>query len=142
MVLPYIDLNPPCVYMCSPSWNPSHLPPHPIPLGYPSTPNLSTLSHALNLDWQFISHMIIYMFQCHFPKSSPSPSPTESKDYSIHLCFFCYLAYKVIITIFINSLYICVSILYWCFSFWLISLFIIGSSHILLIRTDSNVFFL
>ena len=32
--------------------------------------------------------------------------------------------------------------LYWCFSFWLTSLCIIGSSFIRLIRTDSNVFFL
>ena len=38
--------------------------------------------------------------------------------------------------------YICVSILYWCFSFWLTSLCIIGSSFIHLIRTDSNVLFL
>ena len=38
--------------------------------------------------------------------------------------------------------YICLSILYWCFSFWLTSLCIIGSSFIHLIRTDSNVFFL
>ena len=37
---------------------------------------------------------------------------------------------------------ICISILYWCFSFWLTSLCIIGSSFIHLIRTDSNVFFL
>ena len=37
---------------------------------------------------------------------SPSPSPTESKkDYSIHLCLFCCLAYRVIITIFLNSIY-------------------------------------
>ena len=34
------------------------------------------------------------------------------------------------------------AILYWCFSFWLTSLCIIGSSFIHLIRTDSNVFFL
>ena len=34
----------------------------------------------------------------------------------------------------------CVSILYLCFSFWLTSLCIIGSSFIHLIRTDSNVF--
>ena len=34
------------------------------------------------------------------------------------------------------------SILYWCFSFWLISLCIISSSFFHLIRTDSNVFFL
>ena len=38
--------------------------------------------------------------------------------------------------------YICVSILYWCFSFWLTSLCIIGSSFKHLIRTDSNVFLL
>ena len=29
---------------------PSHLPPHPIPLGHPSAPAPSTLYHALNLD--------------------------------------------------------------------------------------------
>ena len=34
----------------------------------------------------------------------------------------------------------CVSILYWCYSFWLTSLCIIGSGFIHL-RTDSNVFF-
>ena len=49
---------------------PTHLSPHPIPLGHPSAPALSTLSLASNLDWGFISHMIIYMFQCHSPKSS------------------------------------------------------------------------
>ena len=38
--------------------------------------------------------------------------------------------------------YICVSILYWCFSFWLTSLCIMGSSFIHLIRAQSNVFFL
>ena len=38
LVLPYIDLNPPWVYMCSPSWTPSQLPPHPIPLSHPNAP--------------------------------------------------------------------------------------------------------
>ena len=41
---------------------PSHFPPHPIPQGHPSALALSTLSHALNVDWRSISHMIIYMF--------------------------------------------------------------------------------
>ena len=41
---------------------PSHLPPHPISQGHSSTPVLSTLSHASNLDWRSISHIIIYMF--------------------------------------------------------------------------------
>ena len=94
-------------------------------------------------DWQFVSYMILYMFQCHSPKSSyPLPLPQSPKDCSIHLCLFCCLVYRVIVTIFLNSIYICVSILYWCFSFWLTSLCIIGSSFIHLIRTDSNVFFL
>jgi len=75
LVLPYIDLNPPWVYMCSPSWTPPS-PPHPIPLDHPSAPAPSTLYHALNLDWRFISHMKIYMFQCHSPKlSHPHPLP-------------------------------------------------------------------
>ena len=38
----------------------SHLPPHPIPQGHSSAP---ALSHASNLDWQSVPHMIIYMFQ-------------------------------------------------------------------------------
>ena len=42
----------------------------------------------------------------------------------------------------LSKFHIYVSILYWCFSFWLTSLCIIGSSFIHLIRTDSNVFFL
>ena len=58
---------------------PFHLPPHPIPHGHPSAPALSTLSHASNLGWWSISHMIIYMFQCYSFKAS-SPSPTESNS--------------------------------------------------------------
>ena len=78
---------------------PSHLPPHPIPLGHPSAPAPSTLYHASNLDWRSVSHMIIYMFQCHSPKPShPRPLPQSPKDCSIHLCLFCCLAYRVIIT--------------------------------------------
>ena len=52
---------------------PSHLPPCTIPLGHPSAPAPSFLYPALNLDWWFISYMILYIFQCHSPKSSPTP---------------------------------------------------------------------
>ena len=59
-----------------------------------------------NLDWRFISHVIIYVFQCHSPiPSHPRPLPQGPKDCSKHLCLFCCLAYRVIITIFINSIY-------------------------------------
>ena len=87
---------------------PSHLPPHPIPLGHPSASAPSVLYPALNLDWWFVSYMILYMFQCHSPKSShPCPLPQSPKDCSIHLCLFCCLAYRVIVTIFLTSIYTC-----------------------------------
>ena len=93
---------------------------HPIPQDHPSAPALSTLFHVSNLDWRPISHMIISMFQCYSLKSSnPRLLPQSSKVCSFHLCLFCCLAYRFIITIFLNSIYICVcvNILYWCFSF-------------------------
>ena len=46
---------------------PSHLPSRTIPLGHPSAPAPSILYPALNLDWRFVSYMILYMFQCHSP---------------------------------------------------------------------------
>ena len=140
--LPYIDMNQPWVYMCFPSWPPPHLPPHPIPQGHPSAPVLSALFHALNLDWSSISRMIMYMFHCYSLKSSHPQLPQSPKFCPLHLCLFCCLAYRVIITIFLNSIYICLNILYWCFSFWLTSLHIIGSSFIHLIRTESDYFYI
>ena len=54
----------------------SLLPPHTISLGHPSAPAPSIQNRASNLDWQLISYMIFYMFQCHSPKSShPLPLP-------------------------------------------------------------------
>ena len=35
----------------------------------------------------------------------PSPSPTESKKTVLYICLFCCLAYRVIVTIFLNSIY-------------------------------------
>ena len=86
----------------------SHLPPHTIPLGHPSAPAPSILYPASNLDWWFISYMILYMFQCHSPKSSHPHRLSQSPEgCSILLCLFCCLAYKVIVTIFLNSIYMC-----------------------------------
>ena len=86
--------------------SPSLLPPHPIPLGQPSAPALSTLSHASNLDWQSVSHIIIHMFQCCSLRSShPCLLPQSPKDCTIHLCLFCCLVYRASVTIFLNSIY-------------------------------------
>ena len=102
LVLPHIDMNQTWVYMYSPSWTP--LPP-PSP-SHPSRSSQCTLYHAWNLDWRFVSHVILYMFQCHSPKSSHlRPFPQSPKDYSLHLCLFYCLVYRVIVTIFLNSIY-------------------------------------
>ena len=68
-------------YTCVPHPEPSSLlPPHTIPLGRPSAPAPGIQYRASNLDWRLIPCMILYVFQCHSPKSShPRPSPTESK---------------------------------------------------------------
>ena len=82
---------------------PSHLPPHPLGSSQCTSPN--TLSCASNLDWWSISHTVIYMFQCYsFKSSHPHLLPQSPKDCSVHLCLFCCLAYRVIVTIFLNSI--------------------------------------
>ena len=86
----------------------SLLPPHTIPLGRPSALAPSIQYRASNLDWQLVSYMIFYMFQCHSPKSShPLPLPQSPKECPIHQCLFCCLVYRVIVTIFLNSIYMC-----------------------------------
>ena len=109
LVLPHINMNPPWEWTCSQSRAP--LPPplshtHTIPPSHPSATAPSILHPALNRDWWFVSYMILYMFQCHSPKLFyPLPLPQSPKNCSIHLCLFCSLAYRVIITIFLNSIY-------------------------------------
>ena len=92
-------------YTCVPHPEPSFfLPPHTIPLGHPSAPAPSIQYRASNLDWRLIPYMILYVFQCHSPKSS-RPLPQSPKDCSIHQCLFCCLVYRVIVTIFLNCIY-------------------------------------
>ena len=120
----------------------SHLLPHPIPLGHSSAPAPSTLYHASNLDWRFVSRMIFYMFQCYSSHIIlPSPSPTESKrllytSLSLllsHIQGYCYHLSKF----HIYALVYCIGVI-----LCLTSLCIIGSSFIHLIRTDWNVLLL
>ena len=93
-------------YMCSETWTPSHLPPHNISVGHPHAPAPSTLYPASDIDWRFNSYMIVYMLECHSPKSShPLPLPLSPKVHYAHLCLFSCLAYRVVIAIFLNSIY-------------------------------------
>ena len=122
---------------------PSHLPPHNIPLGHPRAPVPSMLYPASDIDWRFDSYMIVYMFQCHSPKSShPLPLPLSPKVRYTHLCLFllsCIQGHHCHLSKFhIYVLVYCIGV----FLSGLFSLCIIGSSFIHLIRMDSNVFFL
>ena len=125
--------------------------PHPEP-PFPSLPVPSLWVISVHqpqasciLHWTWIGDSFLIWYYTCFSAILPN-HPTLSLSHrvhcSIHLCLFCCLAYRVIVTIFLNSIYICINIQYWCFSFWLTSLCIIGSSFIYLIRSDSNAFFL
>ena len=107
LVLSNIETNPPQAYMCSPSWT-LLLPPSPY---HPSVSSQCTSPKHLvsciepGLATRFIYDIIpVWMpFSQIIPSS---PSPTESKRlFYIHQCLFCYLVYRVIVTIFLNSIY-------------------------------------
>ena len=113
MVLPYIDMNLPRVYMCPLSWTPlpppfpSHpsgssqctSPEHPVPC---IKPGLATRFTYDNIHVSMLFSQII----------PPSPHPQSPKDCSIHLYLFCCLTYRVIVTIFLNSIYMRYNILW------------------------------
>ena len=83
---------------------------------------LSVLLHPSNLRWLSILHMV--MFQCYSLKSfHPHLLPHSPKVCSLCVCLFCCLAYRIVITVFLNYTYKHY-ILYWCFSFWWTSLYI------------------
>ena len=71
-------------YTCVPHPEPSSLlPPHTIPLSRPRAPAPSIQYRSSNLDWRLVSYMILFMFQCHSPKSShPLPLPQSPQDYT------------------------------------------------------------
>ena len=118
-------MNQPWVYMCSPSWTPSQLLPHPIPQGHPSAPALSALINALNLDWRSVSHMIIYIFQCYSLKSShPRILPLSPKDCSIHLslllsriqgCHYHLSKFHIYALVYCIGVFLFGLLLVWCF---------------------------
>ena len=64
-------------YLAQDYWDLLLPPPSPYrPSGSSQCTSPSIQYRALNLDWQLVSSMIFYMFQCHSPKSShPLPLP-------------------------------------------------------------------
>ena len=64
-------------------------------------------SCILHRTWTGNSFLIWYYtcFNAILPNHPPLPLPQSPKDCSIHLCLFCCLAYRIIVTIFLNSIY-------------------------------------
>ena len=106
LVLPYINMNLPWVGMCSPSWNP--LPPpspsHPSGSSQCTSPKhpVSCIEPGLEIHFTYDNIHISMSFSWIIP---PLPLPQSPKYCSIHLCLFCCLTYRVIVTIFLNSIY-------------------------------------
>ena len=81
-----------------------------------------------------VSPLIVYLFQCYSLRTShpcllPKSVLYVGVSFSVLHIGLSLPSFKIP--------YICISILYWCLSFWLTSLCIMGSSFIHLIRTDS-----
>ena len=80
MVLPYIKMNPPQVYMCSPSWT---LLPPPSPYHPSGSSQCTSPKHPVSCIEPGLATRFIYdIIHISMPFSQiipPSPSPTESK---------------------------------------------------------------
>ena len=102
MVLPYIDMNPPQVYMCFPSWTP--LPP-PSP-SYPSGSSQCTSpEHPVScIETRLAIHFTYDILHVSMPFSHiipPLPSPIESKrlfNTSVSLLLSCIQGYRYLLS--------------------------------------------
>ena len=141
LVLPYINMHLPRVYTCPPSWNP--LPPaspyHPSGSSQCTSPKLPVSCVQPGLAIHFI-YDIIHVLMPFSQIIRPSLSQRVQKTV-LYICVSFAISHTGLSLPSFSIPYICASILSWCFTFWLTSLCIIGSSFIHLIRTDSNVFF-
>ena len=94
-------------YICvSPSWTPLPRLSPPHSFGLSQSTGFGCPASCMNLHWSSILHMVIYIFRCYSLKSShPHLLPQNPKVCPLHLCLFCWLAYRVIVTVFLNSIY-------------------------------------
>ena len=94
MVLPYINMNLPQMYTCSPSWTP--LPP-PSPYHPSGSSQCTSPKHPVScIEPGLAIHFLYDIIYVSMPFSQITPPLQSPKDCSIHLCLFCCLAYRVI----------------------------------------------
>ena len=102
-VLPYIDMNQPQVCMCPPSQTPLPPPSPSHPSGLSQCPGFECPVSCIELG------LVIYFTHgdIHVSKSSHPHLLPESKSCSLYLSLFCCLAYRIIVSIFLNFIYMC-----------------------------------
>ena len=107
-ILSCTEMKRPWVYMCSPSRSPLPPPSPPAPSRSSQCTRSEHLSRASSLGWWSVSPWIVYMFRCcSLGASRPRLLPQSLKDCSVDLCLFFCSACRVVIDIFLNSMYMC-----------------------------------
>ena len=115
LVLPYINMNPPWVYTCSPSWTPLLFPSpyHPSGLSQCTSPKHPVSCIEPRLVILFL-YDIIHVSMPFSQIMPPSPSPTESKSLfytSVSLLFSCIQGYHYCLSKFhIYALVCCIGV--------------------------------
>ena len=97
-------------HVSPPSWTPFPPPSPPCPSGLSQSTGFGCPLHALNLHWSSVLHMGVYMFHCSSLKSShPRLLSPSRKVCSVSVCRRCFPACRIVATVFLNSIYICIN---------------------------------
>ena len=103
------------IHMFPPAWitPPAPTPFHPSRLSQGWAPTVSSLYHTANSNWLSILQMVMHIFSVLlFQFFHLFPSPTVSQVCSLCLHLHCCPANRFISTIFLDYIYICVSMLF------------------------------
>ena len=140
MVLPHINMNPPRIHTRSPPWTPLLPPACPTPPLRVIPVHQPRASRIMHRTWTGDSFHIWYYtcFNAILPNHPTLVLSHRVQETALYICVSPAVSHTGPSLPFLQTPYICVSILYWCFSFWPTSLCIIGSSFIFYIPRDPS----